>query len=283
MRTWPAIDVHRLSEPDLLQASLSDLDVVAIDERTDDSWRIFFASIEARDQAVAHLQPAFPGFAFAPVDVADEDWAARSQANLRAVRVENLIIAPPWDVPSGPQDSAGGRGRAGGQVIVIQPSMGFGTGHHATTRLCLAALQQFNLRGSTILDVGTGSGVLAIAAHRLGAARVIAIDDDPDAVQSARENAQLNGVAIDFRVADLRTIVLARFDLVLANLTGGLLMHTAGRLQDLTTPRGPMILSGFTRDEEPAVLATFARLRMVDRSQEEEWVCVTLQRESAFE
>jgi ribosomal protein L11 methyltransferase len=283
MRTWPAIDVQRLSEPDLLQAALSDFDVLAIEERTEHAWRIFFSSTDARDRAVAQLQPAFPDLTFAPVDIADEDWAARSQANLRAIRVGTLIIAPPWDVPSRDQASATDRGRRNGQVIVIQPSMGFGTGHHATTRLCLAALQQFNLRGITILDVGTGSGVLAIAAHRLGAARVIAIDDDPDAVQSARENAQLNGVTIDFRVADLRNIVLARFDLVLANLTGGLLMQTAGRLQDLTTPRGPMILSGFTREEEPAVRARFARLTMVDRAQEEEWVCITLQRESAFE
>jgi ribosomal protein L11 methyltransferase len=286
MRTWPAIDVHRLREPDLLQAALSDLDVVAVDERTDDTWRVFFHSAESRDRAVGTLQPQFPALEFSPVDVEDEDWAARSQASLRAVRIGKLTIAPPWDVPSrdNPGPAVNGRSRPHGQiVIVIQPSMGFGTGHHATTRLCLAALQQFNLRGSTIIDVGTGSGVLAIAAQRLGAARVIAIDDDPDAMQSARDNAQRNGATIDFRVADLRTIALARFDLVLANLTGGLLMQASGRLQDLTAPRGPMILSGFTREEEPAVVAAFPRLRMVDRAQEEEWVCVTLQRESAFE
>src|SRR4051794_9149916 len=129
MHTWPAIDVQRLSEPDLLQAALSDFDVVAIDERTDESWRIFFSSIEARDRAVAQLQPAFPALAFAAVDVADEDWAARSQANLRAIRVGNLIVAPPWDVPSREHVAAASRGRNGSQVIVIQPSMGFGTGH----------------------------------------------------------------------------------------------------------------------------------------------------------
>jgi ribosomal protein L11 methyltransferase len=284
MRTWPAIDVQRLREPDLLQAALTDLDVVAIDERTEDSWRIYFHSAESRDRAVTLLKPAFPAFEFNQVDVPDEDWAARSQASLRAIRVGKVIVAPPWDVPAQNGPAAPQKGATPhATIIVIQPSMGFGTGHHPTTRLCLAALQQFNLRGSTILDVGTGSGVLAIAAQRLGAARVIAIDDDPDAVQSARENAQRNNANVDLRVADLRHIVLARFDLVLANLTGALLMQTAGRLQELTTPRGPMILSGFTREEEPAVLASFPRLSLVDRAQEEEWVCVTLQRESAFE
>jgi len=282
MRTWPAIDVHRLSEPDLLQAALTDLDVVAVDERSDEMWRVFFGSTASRDRALELLRQDFPASDFTTVDVADEDWAARSQSALRAVRIGNLIVAPPWDVPS--RAAIPGRGANGApHVVVIQPSMGFGTGHHATTRLCLAALQQFDVRGSTVLDVGTGSGVLAIAARRLGAARVIAIDDDPDAVQSARENADANGTPIDFRVADLRRIVLSRFDLVLANLTGALLMQTAGRLQDLTAPRGPLILSGFTPGEEPAVLASFARLRMLDRAQEDDWVCVTLRQEAVFE
>jgi len=278
MRTWPAVDVHRLSEPELLQAALTDFEVAAIDERTDDCWRVYFHTADARDQAARALPDSFPTMQFESVDVPDEDWAARSQAALRAVRVGGIIVAPPWDVPTAEQLAAMTRGGLRPQVIVIQPSMGFGTGHHATTRLCLNALQQFNVRGGTIIDVGTGSGVLAIAAQRLGASRVIAIDDDPDAIAAARENAQRNGAVIDMRVADLRHIALSRFDLVLANLTGGLLMQSAGRLQDLTTPRGPMILSGFTREEEPAVLAAFPRLVTVDRAQEDEWVCVTLQR-----
>ena len=283
MRTWPAVDVHRLSEPELLQAALTDFEVAAIDERTDDCWRVYFHTADARDQAARALPDSFPTMQFESVDVPDEDWAARSQAALRAVRVGGIIVAPPWDVPTAEQLAAMTRGGLRPQVIVIQPSMGFGTGHHATTRLCLNALQQFNVKGGTIIDVGTGSGVLAIAAQRLGAARVIAIDDDPDAIAAARENAQRNGAVIDMRVADLRHIALSRFDLVLANLTGGLLMQSAGRLQDLTTPRGPMILSGFTREEEPAVLAAFPRLVTVDRAQEDEWVCVTLQRETAFQ
>ena len=283
MRTWPAVDVHRLSEPDLLQAALTDFDVAAIDERAEDWWRVYFHTADGRDRAAALLPQNFPAMQFEAVDVPDEDWAARSQASLRAVRVGGIVVAPPWDVPTAELLATMTRQGVRPQVIVIQPSMGFGTGHHATTRLCLGALQQFNVKGGTIIDVGTGSGVLAIAAQRLGASRVIAIDDDPDAISAARENAERNGAVIDAQVADLRHIALSRFDLVLANLTGGLLMQSAGRLQDLATPRGPMILSGFTREEEPAVLAAFPRLVTVDRAQEDEWVCVTLQRETAFQ
>ena len=124
--------------------------------------------------------------------------------------------------------------------------MGFGTGHHATTRLCLAALQQLDLRGRTVIDVGTGSGVLAIAASLLGAANVIGIDDDADAVSAARENLALNPRArVTLQVGDLRHAAPANADLVLANLTGALLVTAADRLRQLTDSGGRLILSGF--------------------------------------
>ena len=301
MRTWPALEVGRLqpapttvtvgaafSRPDvsdLLQAALLDYDVAAIDDNTADAWRVFFSSPEERDRARRGVAAEFPELVFRTVDVPDEDWAARSQADLRAIEVGNIVVAPPWDVPEmgrlkpAPTSGEVGAGFSRPTIITIQPSMGFGTGHHATTRLCLGALQQLDVHGRSAIDVGTGSGVLAIAARLLGATPVVAIDDDPDAILSARENVDLNAVAdVDIRVVDLRTAKLPAFDVVLGNLTGGLLIQAAGPLQDLASAAGRLILSGFMHHEEAGVLEAFASCAVVHRAEEEEWVCVTLQR-----
>ena len=165
--------------------------------------RVHFSSEADRAEAGGAIARALQadGVTVRAVDVPDEGWAARSQSRLRAVRVGRVVVAPPWDVPAGEAPD-------GCAVVVIVPSTGFGTGHHASTRLCLRALQTC-LAGAasppTVLDLGTGSGVLAIAAHKLGAAGIVAVDRDPDALSNARDNLARNGVtgAVTLREADL--------------------------------------------------------------------------------
>jgi len=263
VRTWPALDIHPVSE--LLQAALVDYDASAVDERSADDWRVFFTSPSERDRAAAALRIEFPDATIEAIDVPDENWAARSQASLRAVRVGNIVVAPPWDVPTGPV------------VVIIQPSMGFGTGHHATTRLCIDALQRLNIAGRTVLDVGTGSGVLAIAASLLGASRSVGIDDDADAITSPHENLQLNPQAeATLLVTDLRATDVGSADLVIANLTGGLLISAARALQDLVARGGSLVLSGLMAVEEKDVLAAFPTWTLEHRSEEDEWLCIVL-------
>jgi ribosomal protein L11 methyltransferase len=157
--------------------------------------------------------------------------------------------------------------------------MGFGTGHHATTRLCLAALQASDIHGSTVLDVGTGSGVLAIAADLLGAASVIGIDSDPDAIQSALETATLNPDArhASFEIADLSTTALPVSDLITANLTGALLERSAAALLNALTPNGRLIISGIQVDERDSVLRQFQPVRVLWEQEEEGWLGVILE------
>jgi ribosomal protein L11 methyltransferase len=271
LRTWPAVDLGigpGDERAELLQAALVDFPVTAIDEEPG-SWRVYFQTSADRDRALNALLAAFPDLSVAPLDVPDENWAARSQAALRAVRVGSVVVAPPWDVPD--------RSSAGQTVVVIKPSMGFGTGHHATTRLCLAALQRLDLRGRSVMDVGTGSGVLAIAASLLGASPVAAFDDDDDAVASAEENLVLNPDArAEVHVGDLRATGRRASDVVLANLTGGLLVAAAPELRHLTKPGGRLILSGFQTSEEADVVRAFTPLTVDHRDEQEDWLCVTL-------
>jgi ribosomal protein L11 methyltransferase len=289
MRRWPALEIQQADDDDLIQAFLIDFNLAAIE-----GSRFFFHSVDDRDRAAAALRERFPGLDVHPIELPDEDWAARSQAAVRAVTIGALTISPPWDVPgrlkpaltdqpsTDPTGSYVGAGFSQPTisqptVIIIQPSMGFGTGHHATTRLCLGALQQIDLRGRSVIDVGTGSGVLAIAARKLGASGVLAIDDDPDAIAAAQANVALNQESrIALEVADFRSAKIGQFDLVIANLTGALLIASADRLESLALSGGRLILSGFMDDEDREVLRVFGRCKREWRAQEGEWVCVSV-------
>ena len=256
----------------------ADLVLAAVDEcgptaaeHTASHLRVFFASDRDRDAALVLLRHAWPSCDAQKVDVPDERWAERSQAALTAITIGALTIAPPWAIPPDRD------------VIVIEPSMGFGTGHHASTRLCLRLLQEQPISGARVLDAGTGSGVLAIAALKLGAASVTAIDNDADAVASARVSAGLNAVAasMDIRQADLErdpALPGEPFSLILANLTGGMLIRLAERLCTLAVPDGSLIVSGVLATEEDAVTAAFSRCGALPtgRLADDEWVGLRL-------
>ena len=246
----------------MLAAFVDDFSPVALEPR-DAVVRVFFATPADRDEAQRALARDFIA---APVDVPDDDWARRSQEDLLPVTVGRIVITSSRQSPSPQSPSL--------LSIVIQPSMGFGTGHHATTRLCLAAPQAVDLEGQDVLDVGTGSGVLAIAAARLGAARAIGIDSDADAIRAARENLALNGEArnVCFEVIDLNAAPLPAADVVTANLTGALLVRSASILLDALRPGGTLILSGILAGERNDVAAAFQSASGVWERAEDEWV-----------
>jgi ribosomal protein L11 methyltransferase len=270
-RFWPALDVQ---EPDdVLLATLDDFAPTAVEER-ESVLRVFFAVPENRDAARARL--AHEGRAAVAIDVDDEDWARRSQQNLRPVTVGRITVVPRSETSSPRSHPVAASPQP--LTIVIEPSMGFGTGHHATTRLCLAALQRVTLTGAFVLDAGTGSGILAIAAVRLGATGALGVDLDADAIQSATANLALNPDArgIRFTVADLTAMRLPRADVIIANLTGALLARVAGALTDALTPGGTLILGGMLAAEELTVRRAFPAASDVWRQQDEEWIGLML-------
>ena len=258
-------------------ALLDDFEPVAIHEDdSGDTWRVFFRSPDQRDAAAAHLTASVAPHLLqvSAIDVPDEDWARRSQQNLTAIEADGLVIAPPWDVPPGTSKP----------VIIIEPSMGFGTGHHATTRLCLRLLQALELRRARVIDIGTGSGVLALAAWKLGAIDVVAVDNDPDALENARSNIARNGgaAAIDIVRDDLNALKLEPANVVLANLTAAVLVRHAAALLKLARPGNYLILSGFAPDHLTAdILQAFEKARMIKELSEGDWAAVCLQTPSA--
>jgi ribosomal protein L11 methyltransferase len=158
--------------------------------------------------------------------------------------------------------------------------MGFGTGHHATTRLMLRALQERKLDGRAVLDIGCGSGVLAIAAVKLGARSAVGIDVDPDALENANENSALNhsGDRVRFELGDFREMALSA-DVVLANLTGGLLERSAERLATMVAPHGFLIVSGYMESETRVTPALEQFLTLQKTDGEDEWRCALFHRQ----
>jgi ribosomal protein L11 methyltransferase len=289
-RFFPALDVSWSTPPDddavdRLLATIDEERPIAVEAR-DSGVRIFFLSSGDRERAGIRAG-AHHSVVCTPVDVPDEHWAERSQAALEPVEAGGLIVTPPWREA----ESRARRDRSGAPplVVVIQPSMGFGTGHHASTLLCLNLMQRQSLMGARVLDVGTGSGVLAIAATVLGATDVVAIDSDRDALQSAAENIGLNRAdAVRARLADLgidgpSLAASRRFDLVLANLTGAVLERYASVLADLVAPGGSLIVSGCLAEEAPSVERAFEAMGMERswREHADEWVALAFTSPSA--
>lgn len=198
----------------------------------------------------------------------DRDWTADWKAGLEPVTVGAVTVAPSWLAGGG---RSGGDG--GSTTVVIDPGMAFGTGHHATTRLCLAELQRVGVAERRVLDVGTGSGVLAIAAALLGASAVAGVDTDPDAVRVARENADRNGVRLELRTGSVGAVERP-CDVVVANLVTDTILALAADL--LAATADVLITSGISRGRAAQVADRFHELGAATHTTVEgDWAAVT--------
>ncbi|MFL5723232.1 MAG: 50S ribosomal protein L11 methyltransferase [Chloroflexota bacterium] len=225
--------------------------------------------------ALGHLQ----AFGLRPIGelrtriVHEADWAEAWKAYFPVMRIgKRLVIRPTWRRHRRSPDDI---------VLALDPGMAFGTGLHPTTRLCLAALESLAdrgaIEGARVLDVGCGSGILAIAAVRLGAASAFGVDTDPIAIEATAANARRNSVVrrVRAREGSLPSGQPA-FDVVLANLIAGVLVPLASALRDELRPGGTLLASGIFVDRELEVATAFATagLTVTGRSAEGDWVAL---------
>jgi ribosomal protein L11 methyltransferase len=195
--------------------------------------------------------------------VADQDWARVWMDRWRPMQFgANLWIVPSWLTPPDPQ----------AVNIVLDPGMAFGTGTHATTAMCLEWLAAHPPRGLEVIDYGCGSGILAIAALKLGARHALGTDTDPQALVTSRENAERNAVAGDLELCLPDAVpAAATADVVLANILAGPLVALAPRLTQLVRPGGTLVLSGLLATQADEVEAAYAGHFTFERQLREEW------------
>ncbi|MCI6376891.1 MAG: 50S ribosomal protein L11 methyltransferase [Clostridiales bacterium] len=208
--------------------------------------------------------------------VADEDWSENWKKYYKPFRIgSRLVVKPTWEPYAA---------KPGDLVIELDPGMAFGTGTHETTNMCMQLLEKHLQDGMRVMDVGTGSGILAIAAAKLGAKDVLAIDIDPDAVKVARENVALNAVDGHVRVVvgDLCKGETMPCELAVANIVADAICMLAGPLTRHLQRNGLLICSGIIREREQDVLlaAEKAGYAVYDRIEKGEWVALALRNEA---
>ena len=196
--------------------------------------------------------------------VEEADWANAWKEFYKPFRVgRRLLVTPPWEHPELAPDDI---------PLVIDPGMAFGTGSHPTTQLCLVALEDYVKPNARVADIGTGSGILAIAAAKLGASPVAANDNDPLAVRIARENAVANGVEVEVTDALPR----GQYDVVVANILADVIIGLSAELNALLTPGGILLASGIidTREADVRRALEGTGLTHLETRRQTEWVAL---------
>ncbi len=214
------------------------------------------------DCAASAGLPATPSYT--RETIAEQNWVQLTQSQFEPIRVsERLWIVPSWHAAPDPD----------ALVLVLDPGMAFGTGSHPTTRLCLEWIERTVAPGVSVLDYGCGSGILAIAAAKLGAGEVLGVDIDPQAVTAARNNADIN--AVSARFADSAVSLEGSFDVVVANILANPLKALAPAICSHVRPGGALALSGILveqAEELSALYAPYIQLAVADTR--EGWVCL---------
>ncbi len=201
-----------------------------------------------------------------------QDWNARWAASLQPIQLgRRIYVRQSWNAIAVP---------AGGVELIIDPKRAFGTGYHATTQLIVEWLEDCIHGGEKILDIGTGSGILAMVALRLGAGRALGIDNDPEAIECAREYAVVNGFSheLELQVAALEDLAVQEFDWLLANLDRKTLLPYFRTLHAFLRPEGGVLVSGLLHDDDQEICESLALTgwEVKSRRERDEWLALEL-------
>ncbi len=258
--------IWEIIDPKLLENMPEDVLVHAWFD-PEDRWSEKLSDIVASLEALRLRYPGYGSLRLESKTVPNEDWGENWKAFYHSIRAgKKLVIKPSWENYSP---------MPGESVIEMDPGMAFGSGYHDTTVLCLSLLEDRLRPGSRVIDVGTGSGILAIGAALLGAEDVLAVDIDPDAVRVARQNAEINRVAdrIRIREGDLLDHVDEICDVCVANIIADIIGRLAGPLKDHIRPGGLFICSGIIleRSGEIRTVLENAGYEILEERSTEEW------------
>lgn len=205
--------------------------------------------------------------------IINQDWSQKWKEHWKPTKAsDHVIICPSWE------ECRPGKNEI---LITLDPGSAFGTGTHATTQLCIQAIEKYVKQGDEIADIGTGSGILAITAVKFGATHAVAIDNDPLVIDVAQDNAQVNGVynKIDFSCATA-DMLSEQFDFVCANILHNVLAEIMKNLKNIMKPQAYMVLSGILDEKKDVVLEAIEQqgLELIETLSQEQWVALVVQK-----
>ncbi len=266
-----SLTVRPASHHELFHDFLSDTLPVGFEER-DDAFIIRSEDeLETMGWGIEQFSEALQKALAQPIDVEliyekcqNDDWVSKYQESITPIEIPPFYIHPTWNDP-----------KEGMKNIAIDPALAFGTGHHPTTATCLQAIAQTVTEGSHVIDVGCGSGILGIAAAKLGGV-VDACDTDPISVENTQKNTSLNEVTLNKLWEGSAILTDQRYDVVIANIVADVLVMIAPDLKKILKENGTMILSGILDKYEDKVLKKYSNFSHLERIAQDEWVTLII-------